>query len=117
VFDVLNDAGNNNVLRYTAASSGALGGLVALIKPEQLGAVTSADYYVEARIRPRLNSSGTAQRSIYVMARYLDVNNWYGMGMIAHETNQPRVEIVERSGTGNPASTGAMRYNTAICRG
>ncbi|MDR7088867.1 pectinesterase family protein [Cellvibrio fibrivorans] len=117
VFDVLNDAGNNNVLRYTAASSGALGGLVALIKPEQLAAVTSADYYVEARIRPRLNSSGTAQRSIYVMARYLDVNNWYGMGMIAHETNQPRVEIVERSGTGNPASTGTMRYNTAISLG
>ncbi|MDO8311360.1 MAG: hypothetical protein Q7T25_05415, partial [Sideroxyarcus sp.] len=116
-FDILNDAGDNNVLRYTAAASGGVGGVVALIKPEQLAAVTSADYYVEARIRPRLNSSGTAQRSIYVMARYQDVNNWYGFGMIAHETNQPRVEIVERNSTGSPASTGAMRYNTSIALG
>ena len=117
VFDLFNDAGDNNVLRYTAAASSGAGGLVALIKPEAFAGVTSADYYVEARIRPRLNSSGTAQRSIYVMARYQDVNNWYGMGMIAHETNQPRVEIVERNSTGSPASTGAMRYNTAITLG
>ncbi len=117
IFDILNDAGDNNVLRYTAAATGGVGGVLALIKPEQLAAVTSGDYYVEARIRPRLNSSGTAQRSIYVMARYQDVNNWYGVGMIAHETNQPRVEIVERNSTGSPASTGAMRYNTAITLG
>lgn len=114
--DLLDDQGNN-VLRYTAAASSGAGGLVALIKPEAFAGVTSADYYVEARIRPRLNSSGTAQRSIYVMGRYQDVNNWYGMGMIAHETNQPRVEIVERNSTSNPASTGAMRYNTAITLG
>lgn len=109
--------GDTAALRYTAAASGASGGVVALIKPEVFSAVSSADYYVEARIRPRLNASGTAQRSIYVMARYQDENNWYGMGMIAHETNQPRVEIVERNGTGNPASTGAMRHNTAITLG
>ncbi|WP_152600192.1 pectinesterase family protein [Cellvibrio mixtus] len=114
LFDILNDAGNNNVLRYTAASSGGVGGVLALIKPEQLAAVTSGDYYVEARIRPRLNASGTAQRSIYVMARYQDVNNWYGVGMIAHESSQPRVEIVERNSASNPASTGAMRYPTTI---
>lgn len=116
-FDILEEPVDNNVLRYTAASTGGVGGVLALIKPEEFAGVTSADYYVEARIRPRLNSSGTAQRSIYVMARYQDVNNWYGVGMIAHETNQPRVEIVERNSTGSPASTGAMRYNTAITLG
>lgn len=116
-FDILNEPVDNNVLRYTAPSTGGVGGVLALIKPEEFAGVTSADYYVEARIRPRLNSSGTAQRSIYVMARYQDVNNWYGVGMIAHETNQPRVEIVERNSTGSPASTGAMRYNTAITLG
>lgn len=120
-FDILNDAGDNNVLRHTAAATGGMGGVLALIKPEALAGVTSADYYVEARIRPRLNSSGTAQRSLYVMARYQDVNNWYGMGMIAHETNQPRVEIVERNSTGNPASTGngptGMRHPTSIVLG
>lgn len=115
-FDILTD-GDNDVLRYTAATSGGAGGVLALIRAEALAGVTSADYYVEARIRPRLNSSGTAQRSLYVMARYQDVNNWYGMGMIAHETNQPRVEIVERNSTGNPASTGGMRLNTAITLG
>ncbi|MEN0037404.1 MAG: pectinesterase family protein [Cellvibrio sp.] len=116
-FDILNTPVDNNVLRYTAPSTGGVGGVLALIKPEEFAGVTSADYYVEARIRPRLNSSGTAQRSIYVMARYQDLNNWYGVGMIAHETNQPRVEIVERNSTGSPASTGAMRYNTAISLG
>lgn len=115
-FDILEDGGNN-VLRYTAASSGAVGGILALVKPEAFAGVTSADYFVEARIRPRINSSGVAQRSIYVMARYQDPENWYGMGMIAHETNQPRVEIVKKSGSGNPASTGGMRYNTAIALG
>src|SRR5690606_25620022 len=115
-FDISEDGGNN-VLRYTAASSGAVGGILALVKPEAFAGVTSADYFVEARIRPRINSSGVAQRSIYVMARYQDPENWYGMGMIAHETNQPRVEIVKKSGSGNPASTGGMRYNTAIALG
>lgn len=115
-FSVLGE-GDTAALRYTAAASGATGGVVALVKPEAFASVTSADYYVEARIRPRLNTSGTAQRSIYVMARYQDENNWYGMGMIAHEANQPRVEIVERNGTGNPASTGAMRHSTAITLG
>lgn len=116
-FDILTDAGDNPVLRYTAATSSGAGGVLALIKPEAFAGVTSADYYVEARIRPRINSSGTAQRSLYVMARYQDENNWYGMGMIAHETNQPRVEIVERNSTGNPTSTGGMRFNTAITLG
>lgn len=118
IFDILTDAGDNNVLRYTAATSSALGGVLALIKPDAFAGVTSADYYVEARIRPRLNSSGTAQRSIYVMARYQDVNNWYGVGMIAHDTaTSQRVEIVERNSTGSPASTGAMRYATPITLG
>ncbi len=116
VFSVLGE-GDSAAWRYTAAASGAAGGIIALIKPEAFAGVTSADYYVEARIRPRLNTSSVAQRSIYVMARYKDENNWYGMGMIAHETNQPRVEIVERNGTGNPTSTGAMRFNTAIALG
>jgi pectate lyase len=118
VFDILNDAGDNNVLRHTVAPSGAAGGVLALIKPEALTGVTSADYYVEARIRPRLNTNGQSQRSIYVMARYQDVENWYGMGMVAHENNQPRVEIVERSSSGTaPTSTGGMRHNTSIILG
>ncbi|MBE8717813.1 hypothetical protein C4F51_11520 [Cellvibrio sp. KB43] len=117
ILDVLNDAGDNNVLRHTVASSGATGGVLALIKPEALASVTSADYYVEARIRPRLNTNGQSQRSIYVMARYQDVNNWYGMGMVAHETNPPRFEIVERNSTGNPTSTGTMRHLAAISLG
>lgn len=109
---------SNQMLRYTAASNAGTGGVLALVKPAALAGVTSADYYVEARIRPRLNSSGTAQRSIYVMARYQDANNWYGMGMTAHETpTSQRVEIVERAGTGNPASSGTMRYSTPLVLG
>jgi pectate lyase len=108
----------NQMLRYTAATSGAAGGVLALVKPAALAGVTSADYYVEARIRPRLNSSGTAQRSIYVMARYQDANNWYGVGMTAHENpTSQRVEIVERAGTGTPASVGTMRYSTPLVLG
>lgn len=115
-FSILGE-GDSAALRYTAAASGAVGGVIALVKPDAFAGVTSADYYVEARIRPRLNASGTAQRSIYLMARYVDVNNWYGVGMIAHETNQPRVEIVERNSTGNPASSSTMRFSTAITLG
>ena len=109
---------SNQMLRYTAATSSGAGGVLALVKPAALAGVTSADYYVEARIRPRLNSSGTAQRSIYVMARYQDANNWYGVGMTAHENpTSQRVEIVKRAGTGNPTSGGTMRYSTPLVLG
>ena len=88
-FDVLDDGGNN-VLRYTAAG---VGGVIALIDPAEFTGVTSADYYVEARIRPRANGT-TGNKQIYLLARYQDGNNWYAGALnVQNATTSTQVEI------------------------
>lgn len=75
-FKISNDAGNN-ILGYTAAASG---GVLALVKPSAFTGVTSADYYVEAKIRPR-NNGTTGSKQLYIIARYVDGKNWYAGGL------------------------------------
>ncbi|WP_338763057.1 pectinesterase family protein [Massilia sp. METH4] len=80
----------NKVLQYTAATTG---GVLALIKPEALANVPSADYYVEARIRPMTNGT-TGNKQLYLVTRYVDANNWYGGGLnVQNSTASTRVEI------------------------
>jgi pectate lyase len=91
VFDIADDNGNF-ILRYTAASSG---GVLAVVKPEAFSGVTSADYYVEAKIRPRENST-TGNKQIYLITRYQDDNNWYAGALnVQNATTSTQVEIVK----------------------
>lgn len=90
-FDIANDNGNY-VLRYTADSTG---GVIALINPAELSAVTSPDYYVEAKIRPRANST-TGNKQLYLIARYVDGNNWYAGALNVQNANtSTNVEIAK----------------------
>ncbi len=89
VFDVVSDAGNQ-VLRFTAAQRG---GELALINPASFAGVTGSDYFVEARIRPRQNST-TGNKFLYLLARYQSEGNWYGGGLnVQNTTDATRVEI------------------------
>nr|WP_315393729.1 pectinesterase family protein [uncultured Duganella sp.] len=80
----------NLVMQYTAASTG---GVLALLKPSALGAVPSADYYVEARIKPMTNST-TGNKQLYLITRYQSPTNWYGAGLnVQNSTASTQVEI------------------------
>jgi len=82
----------SKVLQYTAASTG---GVLALVKPEAFGGVPSADYYVEARIRPMTNGT-TGNKLLYLVTRYVDANNWYGAGLnVQSSTASTQVEIAK----------------------
>jgi len=112
-FDIFNDAGSNNVLRYTAASRG---GVLALVKPAAFTGVSSADYYVEARIRPR-NNGTTGGKQLYIIARAQDANNWYGAGFnVQNATTSTRVAIGKMV-AGTLTDNIFTRYNTAIEQG
>ena len=67
----------NTVLQYTAK---AKGGLIAVIEPDALSKLDTADYYVEAKIRPRMNST-PASKQLYLLGRYQDGNNWYAAAL------------------------------------
>lgn len=91
VFDIADDNGNY-VLRYTAAASG---GILALVKPDAFTGVTSADYYVEAKIRPRANGT-TGNKQLYLITRYVDGNNWYAGALNVQNANtSTQVEIAK----------------------
>ncbi|SEN18126.1 Pectate lyase [Duganella sp. CF517] len=80
----------NMVMQYTAASTG---GVLALLKPAALSAVPSADYYVEARIKPMTNST-TGNKQLYLITRYQDAANWYGAGLnVQNSSATTQVEI------------------------
>lgn len=112
-FDILSDAGSNNVLRYTADSRG---GVLALVKPATFTGVTSGDYYVEARIRPR-NNGTTGGKQLYIIARAQDANNWYGAGFnVQGATTSTRVAIGKMV-AGSLSDNIFTRYNTAIEQG
>lgn len=112
-FDILNDSGSNNVLRYTAASRG---GVLALVKPAAFTGVSSADYYVEARIRPR-NNGTTGGKQLYIIGRAQDANNWYGAGFnVQNATTSTRVAIGKMV-AGTFSDNIFTRYNTAIEQG
>jgi pectate lyase len=91
-FKVVEEAAGSasRVLQYTAASTG---GVLALVKPEAFTSVPSADYYVEARIRPMANST-TGNKQLYLVTRYVDPGNWYGAGLnVQSSTTSTQVEI------------------------
>ncbi|QGZ38207.1 pectate lyase [Pseudoduganella flava] len=93
-FRVQDDAADsaNQVLQYTAASTG---GVLALVKDSALANVPSGDYYVEARIRPMTNST-TANKLLYLVTRYKDASNWYGAGLnVQSSTSSTKVEIAK----------------------
>ncbi|HSC66168.1 MAG TPA: pectinesterase family protein, partial [Cellvibrio sp.] len=94
--DIADDS-SNYVLRYTADSTG---GVIALVKPAEFAAVTSADYYVEAKIRPRANAT-TGNKELYLLARYQDANNWYaGAFNVQNANTSTNVEIAKmKNGT------------------
>ncbi|QJE00813.1 hypothetical protein HH212_12910 [Massilia forsythiae] len=83
---------DSKVLQYTAASTG---GVLALVKPDAFTGVPSGDYYLEARIRPMTNST-TGNKQLYIIARYVDQNNWYGAGLnVQSSTTSTQVEIAK----------------------
>jgi pectate lyase len=93
-FRVVEEAAGSasKVLQYTAASTG---GVLALVKPEAFSGVPSADYYVEARIRPMANST-TGNKQLYLVTRYVDPANWYGAGLnVQSSTTSTQVEIAK----------------------
>ncbi|QJR80763.1 pectin methylesterase [Alteromonas pelagimontana] len=89
-FDILNDNGNN-VLRYTA---GGEGGEIFLLKESALAGVPdTGDYFVEARIRPRQNST-TRNKQLFLLGRYESAGNWYGGGLNVQNANtSTQVEV------------------------
>lgn len=91
-FGVTDEAAGSasKVLQYTAATTG---GVLALVKPDAFTGVPSADYYVEARIRPMANGT-TGNKLLYLVARYADAANWYGAGLnVQSSTTSTQVEI------------------------
>ncbi len=112
-FDMLSEGGTNTALRYTAASRG---GVLALVDPVAFAGVTSADYYVEARIRPR-NNGTTSTKELYILARAQDANNWYGAGLnVQGSTASTRVAIGKKLG-GTYTDNIFPRFNTPIEQG
>jgi hypothetical protein len=80
------------VWQYAAATTG---GVLATVKPEAFTGVTSADYYVEARIKPMTNGT-TSNKLLYLVTRYVDDNNWYGAGLnVQSATTSTQVEIAK----------------------
>jgi pectin methylesterase-like acyl-CoA thioesterase len=72
--------------------------VLALVKPEAFSGVPSADYYVEARIRPMANST-TGNKQLYLVTRYVDPSNWYGAGLnVQSSTTSTQVEIAKMLG-------------------
>jgi pectin methylesterase-like acyl-CoA thioesterase len=72
----LQQEGDNHFLRYDAGSSK---GVAAVVSDAAFVAVEgrkTADYYVEARIKPISNT--TSNKFVCLLGRYQDVNNWYG---------------------------------------
>ena len=93
-FSVVSDAAGsaNKVMQYTAASTG---GILALIKESEMGAVPSGDYFVEARIRPMTNAT-TANKFLFLVTRYSNASNWYGGGLnVQTSTASTQVEIAK----------------------
>lgn len=80
-----------HVLRYDA---GQFRGVAAVISDAAFLPVTrrnSADYYVEARIRPIDNQSHN--KFVCLLGRYQDVNNWYGACLNVQNGGSSKVEF------------------------
>ncbi|MBA6225373.1 pectate lyase [Colwellia sp. MB02u-18] len=90
-FDVLTLEDGNNVMRYTAGGAG--GELVLATDAAMANVPDSGNYFVEATIRPRQNST-TANKQLYLMARYDSVGNWFGGGLnLQNSSSSTQVEV------------------------
>ena len=89
-FDVVEDDGNK-VMRYTA---GGEGGEIFLVKESALSNLPeNGNYFVEARIRPRQNST-TRNKQIFLLGRYDSAGNWYGGGLnVQNSSSSTQVEV------------------------
>jgi pectate lyase len=88
--------GSNNMLRYDAGKSR---GVVAVLRDEAFSTVSakqSADYYVEARIKPINNQ--TSNKFICLLGRVQDVNNWYGGCLNVQNGASSKVEFHKANG-------------------
>lgn len=89
-FAIASETSGNHVLGYTAAS---VGGVLATSKAGVMVTVPTADYYVEARIRPMTNST-TGNKFLSLLGRYQDANNWYAIDLnVQSSTASTQVEI------------------------
>ncbi len=83
--------GANQFLQYDAGPSK---GVVAEVNAADFAAVTAkatADYYVEARIRPINNT--TTNKFICLLGRYVDPNNWNGACLNVQNSASGKVEF------------------------
>lgn len=89
-FDVLTLEDGNKVMRYTA---GGEGGEIILAKDDVMANVPSNNYYIEADIRPRQNST-TRNKQLYLMGRYEGEGNWFAGGLnLQNSSSSTQVEV------------------------
>lgn len=81
-------------LRYTA---GRKGGEILLASDQVRQKLPkSGNYFIEAKIRPRKNSS-TYNKQLYLMGRWQSKGNWYGGGLnLQNSSSSTKVEIAYR---------------------
>lgn len=88
--------GANSVLRYDAGKSK---GVVAIVDEKAFAPVaarSTADYYVEARIKPIDNQ--TSNKFLCLLGRVQDVNNWYGACLNVQNSASSKVEFHKATG-------------------
>ena len=82
----------SQTLRYDAKMTG---GVLATVSDQAWASVPSGDYYVEARIKPLMNSN-TGNKQLFLLARYQDDANWYGAGLnVQSSSSSTQVEIAK----------------------
>ncbi|WP_158239148.1 pectinesterase family protein [Uliginosibacterium sp. TH139] len=89
---VKTEAGNS-FMQYDAGQSK---GVVAALKSEAFAGVKTADYFVEARIKPINNQ--TSNKFLCLLGRYQDVNNWYGGCLNVQNSASSKVEFHKANG-------------------
>ncbi|WP_105901322.1 pectinesterase family protein [Vibrio gangliei] len=107
VFDVPKGEG---YLRYTAGSKG---GEILLASPKSIQKVLPYDdYFIEARIRPRQNST-TANKQLYFFGRYQEAGSWIAGGLNLQNSptsTKAEMAISEQASISRPSQTSMPIY-------
>ncbi|MDP5239832.1 pectinesterase family protein [Uliginosibacterium sp. 31-16] len=85
--------GANSYLQYDAGKSK---GVVAALKDEAFASVKTADYFVEARIKPINNN--TSNKFVCLLGRYQSVNDWLGACLNVQNGASSKVEFHKANG-------------------
>ncbi|MEC5399818.1 pectinesterase family protein [Uliginosibacterium sp. H1] len=104
--------GTNTSFQYDAGSSK---GVVAVVTDAAFTGVTgraTADYYVEARIKPINNS--TTNKYICLLGRYVDPNNWNGGCLNVQNSASSKVEFHKATTAGGWNRTKQFSPNRVI---